>query len=364
MVFTIIIAFVSLIGLMILHEFGHFVVAKRFGVKVEEFGIGYPPRLFGKRIGETIYSLNLIPFGGFVRMYGEEKDIKDPRSFTGKPIWQRTLIIIGGVVAFWVIAAILLTIVFGLGAPTAVSDEENGNLIDPKVQIMAVASNSPAEKTGLKTGDTIVNLKFQILKIKTDKVKEVQEFIEAHKGKEITLSIQRGKDIFDISLIPRVEPPKDEGAMGVALVRTAIKAYPWYQSPIQGILATGNLTIAIVQGWGRILGSLLKGEGMPSGVKIAGPVKIFIMIGESVRLGLVNFLSFIAMISVAVALFNILPIPALDGGKILFLGIEAVRKKPVSQKIEQNITVAFFMILIALMVLVTIKDITKIILNI
>jgi len=357
--FEIFIAILAFSFLIIIHELGHFILAKRFGVKIEEFGLGLPPRLFGKKIGETLFSLNLIPFGGFVKMYGEERDIKDPRSFTGKSIWQRTLIIAGGLIAFWIIAAILLTIVFGLGAPTALSDEENGNLINPKVQIIAVASNSPAEKAGLKMEDVIVNLKFQILKIKTDKVKEVHEFIETHKGKEITLTIQRGKDIFDVSLIPRVEPPKDEGAMGVALVRTAIKAYPWYQAPFRGILATGNLTIAMIQGWGGILRSLLKGEGMPSGVKIVGPVEIFAKIGESIRLGLVNLLSFIAIISIALALFNILPIPALDGGKLLFLGIEAVRRKPVSQKIEQNITVAFFMILIALMILVTIKDIAR-----
>ncbi|GAH75098.1 unnamed protein product, partial [marine sediment metagenome] len=111
----ILIVFISLIGLIILHEFGHFAIAKKFGVRVEEFGIGYPPRIFGKKIGETLYSLNLLPFGAFVKIYGEEGGIESAHSFTGKPIWQRALIILGGVVSFWIISAILLSIVFGGG---------------------------------------------------------------------------------------------------------------------------------------------------------------------------------------------------------------------------------------------------------
>ncbi|XOB41633.1 MAG: M50 family metallopeptidase [Candidatus Nealsonbacteria bacterium] len=373
MILTIFIAFISLISLIILHEFGHFIVARRFGVKVEEFGIGYPPRLFGKRIGETIYSLNLLPFGAFVKIYGEEKKIEHERSFSQKPIWQRAFIVLGGVVSFWIISAILLSIVMSLGSPTAISDEENGELIDPRVQIAAVAPGSPAQVAGIKVGDTIALLK---LKIKNDpekksetsngassqrliinKVKEVQEFTNLHKGEEITLTIERGKEVFEVSLVPRVSPPAREGAMGVALVRTAIKSYPWYKAIFQGILATGNLTIAVIQGWAQALGNLIK--GLPTGVQLMGPVGIFSLFAQVSQLGVIYFLQFIAIISIYIALFNILPIPALDGGKLLFLGIEAVRRKPVSQKIEQNITFAFFMILIVLMVLVTIKDIAR-----
>jgi len=357
MVFTIIIAFVSLIGLMILHEFGHFVVAKRFGVKVEEFGIGYPPRLFGKRIGETIYSLNLLPFGAFVKIYGEEKKVEDSRSFSQKPIWQRALITLGGVVSFWIISAILLSIVMGLGTPAIISDEENGELANPRVQITAVAPSSPAEKAELEAGDTIKKIIINSQQLTINTVKEVQEFTNLYRGKEVTLTIQRGKEVFEVSIAPRVSPPEGEGAMGVALVRTAIKIYPWYEAPFRGILATGNLTIAVIQGWAQALGNLIK--GLPTGVQLMGPVGIFSLFAQAGQLGVIYFLQFIAIISIYIALFNILPIPALDGGKLLFLGIEAVRRKPVSQKIEQNITVAFFMILVALMVLVTIKDIVR-----
>jgi len=195
MVLTIFIVFISLIGLVILHEFGHFLTAKKFGVKIEEFGIFLPPRLIGKKIGETIYSLNLLPFGAFVKLFGEEEEIKDPRSFSGKSIWQRALIILGGVVTFWIISAILLSIVFGIGTFQAISDDEQAT--NPRVQIIAVAPNSPAEKAGIKIGDTIQNLKVEKEKLEVSKVREVQEFTEQNKGKEVILTIERGKEIFD-----------------------------------------------------------------------------------------------------------------------------------------------------------------------
>jgi regulator of sigma E protease len=184
-----------------------------------------------------------------------------------------------------------------------------------------------------------LKLKIKNEKLKITKVKEVQEFTEMNKGEEVILTIQRGKEVFDVSLIPRVSPPEGEGPMGVALARTAIKSWPWYQAPIQGIIATANLTLAIIQGWAQALVNAIK--GLPTGAQLMGPVGIFDLFTQVSQLGIVYFLQFIAIISIYIALFNILPIPALDGGKLLFLGIEAVRKKPVSQKTEQNITTFF-----------------------
>jgi regulator of sigma E protease len=362
MILTILIAFLSIIGLLVIHEFGHFILAKKFGVKVEEFGIGYPPRLLGKKIGQTLYSLNLLPFGAFVRIPGEggeEANIEDYRRFTGKPIWQRSLIILGGVVSFWVVAIILLSIVFGLGAPRAISDNEAGPLVNPKVQILAVAPGSPAEEAGIKVGDTIKKFSIFNFQFSIDKVKDIQELTEKYKGQEVTLTIERGKQVFEVTLVPRVSPPEGEGAMGVALVRTALIAYPWYKSPIEGIRATFNLTIAIITGWGQILGNLLQGEGLPKGVQLVGPVGIGSLITQAAQAGVNYFLQFIAIIAVYLAIFNILPLPALDGGKLLFLGIEKVKGRPVNQKIEQNITTAFFALLIVLMIWVTIRDISR-----
>ena len=360
MVLTIIIALISLVGLLVIHELGHFLLAKKFGAKVEEFGIGYPPRIFGKKIGETIYSLNLLPFGAFVKIYGEEGGVEDYRSFSGKPLWQRALIIVGGVLSFWIVAAILLSILMGLGTTTAITDEEKGNLIDPKVQIVSIASGSPAEAAGIEIGDTVKELKINQERLPVNKVKEVQEFTEINKGEEIILTIERGKELFDISLIPRVSPPEGEGAMGIGLVRTAIISYPWYEAPFRGIVATWNLTVTIVQALGELLGNVVTGRGVPSGVQIVGPIGIFQLFTQFAQLGAIYFLRFIAVIAVYLAIFNILPIPALDGGKLVFLGIEAVRKKPISPKIEQRITATFFALLILIMIWVTIKDIIRI----
>src|SRR4030042_3809021 len=158
MILTCLISFFSLIALVTLHEFGHFIVAKRFGVKGEEFGIGYPPKIFGKKIGETIYSLNLLPFGAFVRIPGEIGETDDPRGFSSQSILKRFLIIIGGVLSFWIVAAILFSIVLSLGTPVAIEDEIDSNLVNPRVQIAGLVADSPAGLSGLKPGDTIRKL--------------------------------------------------------------------------------------------------------------------------------------------------------------------------------------------------------------
>jgi len=350
---TILLVLFSIIGLLVLHEFGHFIIAKRFGVKVEEFGIGYPPRLFGKKVGETLYSLNLIPFGAFVKILGEDgkdSNIEDSRSFQQKPIWQRSLIILGGVVSFWIIAAILLGVVFSMGTPQAISDDEPGPLVNPKVQILAVSSDSPAAQAGIKTGDAFLDF---------NTVKEVQDFTDQHAGEEITLTIGRGKESFEVSLTPRASPPSGEGAMGVALIRTAEKSYPLWQSFFKGIEATWYLTQAVVLGWWQLLLSLVQGDGLPKGMQLVGPIGIGSLVYQAAQVGINYFLQFIAMIAVYLAIFNILPIPALDGGKLMFLAIEKIKGSPVNQKIEQGLTTAFFALLILIMVWVTIQDVNR-----
>lgn len=363
MILAVIIVFSSLITLIILHELGHFLVAKKFGVKVEEFGVFLPPRLWGKKIGETIYSINLIPFGAFVRVQGEEGEasINDIRSFGAKPIWQRALIVAAGVIAFWLVAAVLLSLVMVLGTQVAVSDEADA--LDARVQIVAVAPDSPAKEAGLKIGDTIrefsisnppLDKQFSI-----DKVKELQEFTEQYKGEKIVLTVERGKEFFETSLIPRLDPPEGEGAMGVALVRTAKKSYSFLEAPFRGIEATFRITYNIIASLAGLLGNLILGKGLPQGAEVMGPVGIGALLVDFAQLGIAQYLHFIAVISIYLAIFNILPIPALDGGKLIFLGIEKIKGRPVSPKIEQRVTAFFFTALLLLIVLVTVRDIVK-----
>lgn len=347
MILTILVAFISLIGLMVFHEFGHFILAKKFGARVEEFGIGYPPRVFGVRIGETIYSLNLIPFGAFVKVFGEETGIEDYHSFAGKPMWQRFFIVLGGVISFWVVSVVILSLVAGIwGLPTEVDDSQI--VVNPKVHIAQIMPSSPAKEADLRIGDIILGF---------EKISDFQEFVGLNKGKEITLTIKRSKDNLEKKIIPRVLPPEGQGALGVGLTRSGLAKYFWYQSPLRGVMATYDLTLSILKGWILGLKSMLGLVKLPEGLKIElmGPLGIFDLLREYFAMGINYFLFLVALISIALALANILPIPALDGGKLLFLTIEAVRRKPINHQLEQKITSVFFALLIILMIFVTVK---------
>ena len=205
-------------------------------------------------------------------------------------------------------------------------------------------------------GDTIT----KIGGVETNKVIEVQDFIKENKGKEIALTVQRGKNIFDVNVVPRSIVPEGEGALGVGLVRTGLISYSWYEAPIKGIVATGNLTVMILDGWKTALTSIFGGKGVPQGMEVRGIVGIFDLFVRSGELGATYFLQFVAIASVSIALLNVMPIPALDGGWFVLLMIEAIRKKPLNEKIERGINAFFFFLLLILMVLVTIKDIIRI----
>lgn len=366
---TIIVSIVSIGVLIILHEFGHFFFAKKFGVKVEEFGVGLPPRIVGKKWRDTLYSLNLLPIGGFVRLLGEEKKSEDSRSFSQKPVWQRFLIVGGGVSVFWLVAVFLFAVLSAtVGVMQAVSDDFQGSA---QVQIIGIGSGSPAEKAGISLGDTVINLKSQISpdQNKFDagqaefksvtKVGEVQEFISENKGEEVVITVQRGKEMKDVSLIPRVDPPQGQGSLGVVLARTAFVRHPWYQAPFRGMEITGKLSYEIIRSLGETLTRLITGKGLPPGVELAGPIGVIDLARNSFVLGVSHFFSFLAVLSVYLAIFNTIPIPALDGGRMFFLLLEAVRKKSLPEKIEHKVIAASFGVLILLMIWVTIRDITK-----
>ena len=360
---TLFIVLVSFLVLIILHELGHYLFAKKYGVKVEEFGIGLPPRLIGKKIGETIYSINLLPLGAFVRLEGEEEAVPGPRSFTTKPIWQRMVIVVAGVVAFWLVAVLIFTgLGMTTGLPTGIGDEEVRGVVNPKVQILGIAKDSPAKNAGIELGDSILKIEERNSGafIEPTKIKEIQSFTDNNRGKEIVLTLGRGEETREVSLVPRIEPPQGEGAMGVALVRTAFLKYAWFEAPFRAIERTATVTYDIVRNLVGLLFNLVSGKGVPAGVEFMGPVGIVNLLNNSLSLGVAHFLSFFAVLAIYLAIFNALPIPVVDGGKLLFLGIEAIRKKPVSAVWEKRVGAVVFALLITLMIWVTVKDITRI----
>lgn len=356
MILSVFIAILSILGLIVLHELGHFLFAKKFNVKVEEFGVGIPPRVIGKKIGETIYSLNLLPIGAFVRLLGEEKKVHDPRSFSEKSLFQKVVIVGAGVVAFWLFSIVIfMVLAASSGIPMAVEDETTQNISNPYVQIVGIAPDSPASLAGLKLGDRIL----KVVSVEVGNVSEVQEATEKLKGKEATFTIQRGKEILQVNLVPRASPPEGEGPMGVALSRLAFVHYAWPVAPLQGVVITARVTYEIIQELGGVLSRVLQGKGLPGGVDVAGPVGIVQILSGSLGLGLPSYLSFLATLSIYLALFNILPIPAVDGGRLFFLGLEFLRKKPLSEKFEGRVTAVSFGLLIFLLLAVTFRDLAK-----
>lgn len=347
MIFYIIAAIVSLLLLVAFHELGHLLVARWCGVKVEEFGIGLPPRIFGRKIGETVYSLNLLPIGAFVSLYGEDKKVKDERSFSEKSVLQRALILLGGVVAFWVVAFILLTVVAKMGVLTPVADEVPSP--DAKVIILAMEEGYPAQTAGLLPGDILLELNSENEAVSVNKRSDLIGFIE--RNSEFLLTVERNGDRQEIEIA-------SDGPIGVYLERVENKSYSWLQAPIQGAIMTGNVTFNVVYFLGTSAKRLIFGEDLPPGVQVAGPVGIVrdFFVGAMKR-GVADYLQILAMVSISLAVFNLIPIPALDGGRLLFLLIEKIKGSPVSEKVEQRLVTVSFMMLIGLFCLVTFYDI-------
>jgi regulator of sigma E protease len=357
MLFTIIIFIVILGVLIFVHELGHFLVAKKNGVRVDEFGFGFPPRIFSYKRGETTYSLNAIPLGGFVKILGEDGQEKsDPRSFGAKKIWRRALILVAGVAMNIILAISLLSIGNIIGFPTAAEDSQN--ISGAKVQILQIAPSSPAEIAGLKTGDTIINVNsVQGDSQSVDKVAQVQNFSDQNKGQEIFLTIARGREVLTLKLVPRANPPAGEGAMGVELARIADVSLPWYRAIYEAFISTASLIWLIVKAIGFLLWQLVS-RGQVSG-DIAGPVGIFNLTGQAAQMGFVYILQLTVLLSINLAIINILPFPALDGGRLIFLLIEKIKGSPVSQKVERAVHSAGFIFLIILMILVTVRDVVR-----
>ncbi len=375
MILLTIIVSILILGLLIfVHEFGHFISAKKAGMEVEEFGFGFPPRLFGIKKGGTLYSVNLIPLGGFVKIYGEQRTEKeknkkrgrlkkDKRAFYAKPIWKRAIVLAMGVIMNLFLAAILLSIVHGLGVPTVVEKGMEKNASNVQLQILSIAPDSPAANAGLKMGDSIKQLivyspySHILPQITVTEVEEVQEFVARHAGEEITLVVKRGEEVLEKVLTPRMSPPDGEGPMGIALARVGLVRYPWYSAIWQGFKTTGQMTVGFIGLFYQLFKNLIL-TGRLIG-EIAGPVGIASLTHQMTKLGLVYVLQFTAIFSINLAILNAIPFPALDGGRLLFLAIEKIKGSPIKIKTEQLVNGLGFAILIFLMLLVTFRDIAK-----
>ncbi len=351
--------------LILVHEWGHFFSARKFGVKVEEFGFGFPPKIYSRLKSGVRYSINLLPFGGFVKIFGEQGEGEgDPKSFISRPIWQRFIILASGVGMNFILAWVFFSFGAAFGLPQIDSDSSD-KLNNIPVSIIGLVPNSPADKAGLRAGDQILEIKaFRSgsptaeVSLRIESEQDIQGFVEAYRGEEIIMEVRRNNSIKEIKVTPRVAPPEGEGPLGIALGRLILKRTPWFLAPWEGLKTTGLSIVLIFKNLGMILKDLLL-HGKTSAA-VSGPVGIFFFAQDSQSLGISYFLQFMGILSVNLAILNFLPIPALDGGRILFLLIEKIRGRRISLRVENWVHTFGFAFLILLMVLVTYKDIARI----
>lgn len=361
----IILAILILSVLILVHEWGHFVTAKKAGLFVEEFGIGLPPRLWGKRVGETIYSINLLPIGGFVKIYGENgreidrrvPEVRPGRAFYEKPIRTRLGILASGVFMNFLLGIAIFSVLLSIGVPAAATERLKPSLKDYRVEIVTIAPHSPAEQSGIQRGDRILSIRLGKEEMIVQSSKEVSEFVSRFRGKEITLRVQRGNNTMNIPVFSRENPPEGEGSLGIVMAEVGTLQFPWWRSIFEAIRLSGEMAVNVLKALGGVFLDLFRTGKISEGV--AGPIGIVQFAGEVARLGILRLLNFAALLSINLAVLNLLPIPALDGGRIFFLFLEKVRGRPVPRRYEAFSHAIGMAVLLTLILLISIQDIKR-----
>lgn len=343
---------VALSILVIIHEFGHFFAAKKMGIRVDEFGLGIPPRVFGKKIGETLWSLNWLPIGGFVRMYGEDPNMPEnmakkmgSRAFVNKKPWQKFVVLVGGVAMNLVLAVLIFSVVYKItGVP-----KDTG-----RVEIIGVAPGSPAEIAGLKEGEIVLKVGQIEVKKSADLVAEVAKY----KGKTVDLWIE---GIGVIRAEVRQNPPAGEGALGIAVSNTKTEQIAWwqiYKGVKAGFAEAYHWAVVILSGLKQMAMDVFEGK---KPTDVAGPIGMY-QATSAIRQnqGMLALLHFFGIISVNLAVMNILPFPALDGGRVVFVIWEWITGHKPDPVWEGRLHQIGMIVLLALIGLVAVSDLLRI----
>ncbi len=368
------IIFILVLSLLVfVHELGHFLTARRLGVKAEEFGFGFPPRLFGyykdssgrwriirgnKEVSApgTIYSINALPLGGFVKIKGENGESSDTDSFSGQKLWRRAVILFAGVFMNIILAGVLFSIGFGVGLPASLDGAKitsQMEISDRQARIVSVSKESPAELAGLKAGDAILTVSGQPV----FKAEDIQNILKNSSAASVAISYRRSGIESQVEIRPIFNSNLGHAILGVEISEIGIVRYPWYLAPWYGFKSAILMLVAIFVAFYQLVAGLFAGHG--AGDAVGGPVKIAQMTGEAARFGFAYLINFIALLSLNLAVINILPLPALDGGRLLFLLIERIKGSPVKKEAEAIVHTVGFWLLILLMILVTYKDIFR-----
>ena len=360
--------FLALSVLVLIHEAGHYLAARFFGIKAEEFGFGFPPRLLGfvkdhgkwKRVGlkdqggypGTIWSINWLPLGGFVRIKGENPGHENETdSLSAKPIWQRLIVMAAGVIMNWLLAIVLFSVVFWVGTTAYLENVPAGAVVrDQAIAITEILPQAPAGAAGLMAGDHILRLNGQDVRT----ADETRKLIQDQGTNVMHLTLVRDKATQEIDVTPAYLTDIGRTGIGVGLADVGTISLPPLSALRAGTVMTGQLTKAIVIGFGDIIRGLVTQRSVPAGV--SGPVGIAIMAKDVAAQGVTPFLQFLGLLSVNLAVLNFLPIPALDGGRAFFLIIEAIRKKPFNRAWEAGMHNIAFLLLLMLIALITVRD--------
>jgi regulator of sigma E protease len=322
--------------LIVVHEFGHFLAAKLVGVRVEEFSLGMGPLLVGRRRGETFYSLRLIPLGGYNKLAGMEPEaLGDPRGFYRKPVGQRMAIMVSGSLMNFLLAVCIYSLIFwSLGLPSN------------QPVIGQVLPGWPAQEAGLRPGDRIVAVNGQAV----DQWQDLVGLIRRSPGAKLELTVERDGRSFAVIVVPRLDPQSQAGMIGI---EQSIVRLSWLSALGQGIRQTAIMLYLILVGLAQMFTHRAP-------VDLVGPVGIVQMLGEAARFGTATVMGFAAFISLNLGLINLFPIPALDGSRLLFLTVEALRGRPVDPRKEGLVHLVGFAILVATLLIVTYRDLLRI----
>jgi regulator of sigma E protease len=336
-------------AIIAVHEFGHYLTARLLGMRVLEFAFGFPPRAFAVRHAGIDYSINWIPFGGFVRILGqddfsiEQRGAGEPGSFTSKPWWAQAIVLVAGVGMNLVLAVAVLTAAFATGttAPTG------------QVRIEQVAPGSPAAIEGMQPGDIVRGIDGKGI----TRTSELVNYVFRHTDKDLTLQLERDGRVLEITAYARPEPPEGEGPLGILLTEvTAPVAVPVPQAFGQALGLTGD----VIQQIAALPGQLLsQAPGTQSPPPVGGPIEIFRVTAAVSQFGIPTFLKLVGVISVNLAVLNIIPFPGLDGGRLLFVLLGALFRRRLSPQLEAAIHAVGFVLLLGLLVVVSVADIRR-----
>jgi regulator of sigma E protease len=355
--FWTVILFLAVLSLLVfVHELGHFLVAKKSGIHVEEFGFGFPPRLWAVRRHGTDYSINWIPLGGFVKLKGESGEHRfDRDSFAFQAAWKRFLVLVAGVAMNFLLAAVLLSVGFMVGLPTVVEGDlsPSARVSDEQVRVVTVVARSPAERANVASGDALMSIDG----VPFVNARAAHAYITSRSGTALDFLFERDGTTVPATIVAEELPSVGLTGVGVGLVDTATVSYPWHVAILHGVVATGIFTWEVIRAFWELLVNLIAHQEVS--VDLSGPVGIAVMTGQAAALGVVYLLQFAALLSINLAVVNILPFPALDGGRVLFLAIEKIRRKPVPERLEAMAHNLGFAALMGLVLLVTYRDFVR-----